>query len=195
MSNGMIHVQRSFREIARALNKFRLVESWFWIQGPVAADTSHSGTIFEQSDARRHTVSWILVGWKLFHCAMYLLPLDLVSKNQLSTNQNLFNACVISVLSSHCESWFWIQCPVAADTSHSGTIFEQSDARRHTVSWILVGWKLFHCAMYLLPLDLVSKNQLSTNQNLFNACVISVLSSHCDFFVLTTVLGVTVIQN
>ena len=26
---------------------------------------------------------------KLFHCAMFLLPLDLVSKNQLSTNQNL----------------------------------------------------------------------------------------------------------
>ena len=32
----------------------------FWIQGPVAADTSHSGTIFYQSDARRHPVSWIL---------------------------------------------------------------------------------------------------------------------------------------
>ena len=31
MSNGMIHVQQSFRETARALhvNKFRLVESWF----------------------------------------------------------------------------------------------------------------------------------------------------------------------
>ena len=27
---------------------------------------------------------------------MYLLPLDIVSKNQLSTNQNLFNACAIS---------------------------------------------------------------------------------------------------
>ena len=63
----------------------------FWIQGPVAADTSHSGMIFDQSDARRHPVSWILIGRKSFHCAMYLLPLDLVSKNQLSTNQNLFN--------------------------------------------------------------------------------------------------------
>ena len=29
MSNGMIHVQRSFREFARAFNKFWLVESWF----------------------------------------------------------------------------------------------------------------------------------------------------------------------
>ena len=29
MSNGMIHVQRSFREIACALNKFIFVESWF----------------------------------------------------------------------------------------------------------------------------------------------------------------------
>ena len=48
MSNGMIYVQRSFREIARAVNKFWLVESWFWIQCPAAADTSHSGTIFDQ---------------------------------------------------------------------------------------------------------------------------------------------------
>ena len=30
----------------------------FWIQGPVAADTSHSRTIFDQSDAMRHPVSW-----------------------------------------------------------------------------------------------------------------------------------------
>ena len=36
-SNGMIHVQRSFREIARALNKFWLVESWF-------LDTKSSGS-------------------------------------------------------------------------------------------------------------------------------------------------------
>ena len=32
----------------------------FWIKGPVAADSLHSGTIFDQSDARRHPVSWIL---------------------------------------------------------------------------------------------------------------------------------------
>ena len=32
---------------------------------------------------------WIQGPWKSFHCAMYLLPLDLVSQNQLSTNQNL----------------------------------------------------------------------------------------------------------
>ena len=87
---------RSFREFARELNKFWLVKLIFWIQGPAAADTSHSGTIFDQSDARRHPVSWILNGQKSFHCAMYLLPLDLVSKNQLSTNQNLFNARAIS---------------------------------------------------------------------------------------------------
>ena len=59
-------------------------------------------------------VKQILIGWKLifrymvqwqqihrtaegqrttaFHCVMYLLPLDHVSKNQLSTNQNLLNA-------------------------------------------------------------------------------------------------------
>ena len=47
MSDVMIYVQRSFRETARALNKFWLFESWFWIQGPVAADTSHSETIFK----------------------------------------------------------------------------------------------------------------------------------------------------
>ena len=34
----------------------------FWIQDPAVADTSHSGTIFDQSDARRHLVSWILIG-------------------------------------------------------------------------------------------------------------------------------------
>ena len=66
------------------------------IQGPVAVDASRSGTIFHQSDARRHPVSWILVGQKSFYCAMYLLPLDLVSKNHLSTNQNSFNARAIS---------------------------------------------------------------------------------------------------
>ena len=52
--------------------------------------------IFDQPDARRHSVSWTLIGQKLFHYAMYLLPLNLVSKNQLSTNQNLFNAHAIS---------------------------------------------------------------------------------------------------
>ena len=38
-SNGMIHVQHSFREIARELNKFWLVESWF-------LDTRSSGSIY-----------------------------------------------------------------------------------------------------------------------------------------------------
>ena len=36
MSNGMIHIQRSFCEFARAFNKFWLVESWFldmWSSG------------------------------------------------------------------------------------------------------------------------------------------------------------------
>ena len=41
MSNGMIHIQRPCREFARAFNKFSLVESWIWIDGPVAADTSY----------------------------------------------------------------------------------------------------------------------------------------------------------
>ena len=63
MSNGW-YLSKSFCEIASALIKFWLVESWFWIQGPVAADTSHSGTMFDQSDARRHSVSWILIGRK-----------------------------------------------------------------------------------------------------------------------------------
>ena len=64
----------------------------FWIQGLVAADTLHSGTIFDQSDTRRYPVSWILIGRKSFHCAMWTF----VSKNQLSTDQNLFNARAIS---------------------------------------------------------------------------------------------------
>ena len=86
-------------EIARALNKFcfrACLKVDFWIQGPVAADTSHSGTIFDQLDARIHPVSWILIGRKLFQCAMYLQPLDLVSKNQISTNHNMFNTRAIS---------------------------------------------------------------------------------------------------
>ena len=37
------------------------------------------------------------MGQKSVHCAMHLLQLDLVSKNQLSTNQNLFNARAISL--------------------------------------------------------------------------------------------------
>ena len=58
MSNGMIHVQWSFREMC-VMNKFWLVD--FWIQGP-AADILQGGMIFDQSDARRHPVSWILIG-------------------------------------------------------------------------------------------------------------------------------------
>ena len=47
----------------------------FWIHGPVAVDTSHSERL-------------LFIG--------HLLPMDHVSKNQLSTNQNLFNACANS---------------------------------------------------------------------------------------------------
>ena len=36
----------------------------FWIQGPVAADTSHSGTIFDQSESRKQDVSQRLIGQK-----------------------------------------------------------------------------------------------------------------------------------
>ena len=53
MSNGMIHVQWSFREIACALKTSSdLLKVDFWIQGPVAADTSHNGTSFDQSGYR-----------------------------------------------------------------------------------------------------------------------------------------------
>ena len=71
VSNGMIHVQWSFREIAHALNKFWLVESWF-------LDTRSNGSIYIAQGAvfANQTLSWILVGRKLFHCAMFLLPLD-----------------------------------------------------------------------------------------------------------------------
>ena len=41
MSSGRIHVQRSFREFACALNSDWLKVD-FWIHGPVAADTLHS---------------------------------------------------------------------------------------------------------------------------------------------------------
>ena len=62
MSNGVIHIQRSFREFVRAFNKFWLVESRFlntWSCRIVKSCCSLA-----------------------FRCAMYLLPLDHVSKNQ-----------------------------------------------------------------------------------------------------------------
>ena len=96
MFNEMTHVQRSFREFACTLNKFDWLKVDFWIYGPAAADTLHRGMIFNQSEYSQQPVSWILTGRKSFYCAMYLLPLDLVSKKQLPTNQNLFNACAIS---------------------------------------------------------------------------------------------------
>ena len=51
-------------------------------QGPAAADTSHSGTTLDQSAARRHPVSWILIGRKSLHCTTQPPPPDNVSKNQ-----------------------------------------------------------------------------------------------------------------
>ena len=58
-----------------------------------------SFSVFERSLSRIHYVSLRLIGRTSFQCAMYLLPLDLASKNQLSllifllsTNQYLFNA-------------------------------------------------------------------------------------------------------
>ena len=84
-----------------------LVESWF-LDTRSSSSRSHSGIIFVQSVVRRHPVSWILIGWKSFHCAMYLLLLlDLVSKNQLSTNQNLFNASTNSRIYVGHVSWLW----------------------------------------------------------------------------------------
>ena len=59
MSNGMIHVQWSFREIARALNKFWLVESWF-----LDTRSSDSGMIFDQSESR---------SWRIILLDMYRL--------------------------------------------------------------------------------------------------------------------------
>ena len=73
MSNGLIHVRSTSSDWLKVD---------FWIQGPAAADTSHSGTIFDQSDARRHPVSWILIGRKSFAvtCIVQrLMCLDIVS--------------------------------------------------------------------------------------------------------------------
>ena len=57
MSNRMIHIQRSFREIALALTSSDWLEVDFGIQRPAAADTSHIGTIFDQSESRIQDVS------------------------------------------------------------------------------------------------------------------------------------------
>ena len=57
MSNRMIHIQRSFREIALALTSSDWLEVDFGIQRPAVADTSHIGTIFDQSESRIQDVS------------------------------------------------------------------------------------------------------------------------------------------
>ena len=46
MSSGRIHVQQSFREFARALKTFWLVESWFLC--PVAVDKSQTPKKFAE---------------------------------------------------------------------------------------------------------------------------------------------------
>ena len=53
MSNGMIHSANSHVRLTSS----DWLKVGFLIQGRVAADTSHSGTIFDQSDARRQPVS------------------------------------------------------------------------------------------------------------------------------------------
>ena len=72
MSNGMIHAKRLFREFARVLTKFWLAENWF-----LNTRSSDSRYIAQWNDfrpiARRHHISWIPIGRKSFHCAMYLL--------------------------------------------------------------------------------------------------------------------------
>ena len=77
MSNRRIHVQHSFCEFARALNKFWSVESWF-------LDTWSSGSSYiAQWKANKQwlfTVLCICCHWTMY------------PKNQLSTNQNLLDA-------------------------------------------------------------------------------------------------------
>ena len=58
-----IYVQRNDTSNGHSANLHMPLNSdWlkvsFWIQGPVAADISHSGTILDQSDAMRRPVSW-----------------------------------------------------------------------------------------------------------------------------------------
>ena len=60
MSNGMIHVQRPFRELAGAFNKCWLLESWF-------LDTWSSGS--------RYIVQWkAVVRWPSAVRCLFLLP-------------------------------------------------------------------------------------------------------------------------
>ena len=75
MSNGMIHIQRPCSEFARAFNKFSLVE--FWIDGPVAADTSYGERL-------------LFVGLPL--CDVSAVTGPCIKKKKLSTDQNLFTA-------------------------------------------------------------------------------------------------------
>ena len=76
MSNGMIHVQRSFRELLPAFSSSDWLKVDFWIHGPVAADTSYSERL-------------LFIGLPL--CNVFAATGPCI-KNQLLTNQNLLNA-------------------------------------------------------------------------------------------------------
>ena len=96
MSNGMIHVQRWFRKICMCVKQiligwrliFEYKVQWQQIHRTVEQ--------FSTNQSLGDITYPEMTGQKLFYCAMYLLLLDLVSKNQLSTNQYLFNAPAIS---------------------------------------------------------------------------------------------------
>ena len=68
-ANGMIHVQRSFREIARALNKFWLVESWFLDTRSIGSRYIAQWTIFDQSESRIQSPSvWLVENCSTVRC-------------------------------------------------------------------------------------------------------------------------------
>ena len=135
-------------------------------------------TIFDQSESRIQDVPWRLIGRKSFHCAMYLLPLDLVSKNLLLTNQNLFKACSNSgndrwtciipfdmYRLAWCKVWFvvrtickWLRCYIiSADNTDGLWSCYMSHVMRKPVYAIMPSTKVqislcIHAAVLSTPL-------------------------------------------
>ena len=102
-----------------------------------------------------HFDSFFLVRRLIYHqnkCC--ILSKVVTNKNQKYSCQYLMKVimCCLSEIVKVCLIAVPCMCPMC--------LIANPGYRMH-----LIGRQSFHCAMYLLLLDLVSKNQLSTNQN------------------------------
>ena len=108
MSNGMIHVQRSFREFARALNKFWLVESWCLdtMSNRINLWTIHV-TANDFRPIRRKETSCIPESdWSnIVRCDMYRPKIDAVG-------HCIFIVCFESATESATGNWMSCRLPI-----------------------------------------------------------------------------------